>query len=789
MKINYYQKHLLGLVLLLLCYTTNAQDLSQTIRGRIVDKESQEPLIGATVAIITTNPPIGASTDVSGNFRLDKVPVGRHTLRVSYVGYEEQVMPELLLGSGKELVLTIGLSESFKTLKEVVISAEEQSKGNPLNEMAMISSRSIAVEETKRYAASINDPARAAQNFAGVGTSDDQSNEIVVRGNSPRGVLWRIEGIEVPNPSHFAEEGAAGGAISILSVNMLENSDFYTGAFPAEYGNALSGIFDIRLRNGNNEKREYAFQAGLLGVDFAAEGPLKQGSKASYLANYRYSTLAMLNKIGIKITGDASPVFQDFSYKLHLPTEKAGIFSFWGIGGLSEQVMEASRNVEEWENHWDRFDQSFKGNMGAAGVSHMLFLDKEDYLSTSFAVSGSSNKIAVDSLSTDLSSSPFYHQRFQYNTARLSSMYNRKINNHHTFRAGLILSRLGYDAFAEGPDENDEQERLIEQQGNTYLAQSYAQWKYRLSEQLTLNTGLHALYLGLNGNTSLEPRLGLKWQVNAARSFSAGFGLHSRHEAMSTYFAQQRLQDDSFTQPNKGLGFTRAAHYVLGYDQMLREDLRLKVETYYQHLYNIPVGAGLGSTLSTLNHEDGFVTDSLVNTGTGRNYGLEMTLEKFFTNNYYFLLTTSLYDSRYTAADGIERDTRFNGNYIVNFLAGKEFKVGQNKQNLIGTSFKLVSAGGNRYTPIDLEKSRETGNEQLQGDRRNTIQATDYFRSDIRVSYRKNKPKASYIISLDIQNITNRLNVRGIHYDRTKEEIVTIYQNGLIPVLNYRIEF
>lgn len=781
--------HLLGLVLLCLPFVSTGQELTQTIRGRIIDKESQEPLIGATVAIVTTNPAIGASTDATGAFRLDKVPVGRHTLRVSYVGYEEQVLPELLLGSGKELVLSIGLSESFSKLQEVVISAEEQSKGNPLNEMAMISSRSIAVEETKRYAASINDPARAAQNFAGVGTSDDQSNEIVVRGNSPRGVLWRIEGIEVPNPSHFAEEGAAGGAISILSVNMLENSDFYTGAFPAEYGNALSGIFDIRLRNGNNEKREYAFQAGLLGVDFAAEGPLRPGSKGSYLANYRYSTLAILNKIGIKITGDASPVFQDFSYKVFLPTEKAGTFSFWGIGGLSEQDMKASRNVEEWESYWDRFDQSFKGNMGAAGISHMLFLDKDDYLETSVAISANSNKIAVDSLATDFSSTPFYHQRFLYNTARFSTLYNRKVNNRHTFRTGLILSRLGFDAFAEGPNEDDKQERLVEQTGSTYLSQGYAQWKYRLTEELTLNTGIHALYLGLNGNTSLEPRLGLKWQVNAARSFSAGFGLHSRHEAMSTYFAQQRLQGDTYTQPNKNLGFTRAAHYVLGYDQMLREDLRLKVETYYQHLYKVPVGAEPGSSLSTLNYEDGFITDSLVNTGTGRNYGLEMTLEKFFTNNYYFLVTSSLYDSRYTGADGIERDTRFNGNYIVNLLAGKEFKVGKNRQNLIGTSFKILSSGGNRFTPINLEKSRETGREQLQEDQRYAIQADNYFRSDIKVSYRKNKPKASYIVSLDIQNITNRLNVRGIHYDRTKEEVVTIYQNGLIPVLNYRIEF
>ncbi|WP_299984506.1 TonB-dependent receptor [uncultured Pontibacter sp.] len=783
----------LAALLLLLLFSTPltvlGQQLTQTIRGKIIDKESQEPLIGATVAILTIDPPMGTTTDINGTFRLDKVPVGRHTLRISYLGYEEQVLPELLLGSGKELVLNIGLSESFRKLQEVVISAEQQSKGNPLNEMAMISSRSISVEETKRYAASVNDPARAAQNYAGVGISQDMSNEIVVRGNSPRGVLWRVEGIEVPNPSHFAEEGAAGGAVSILSVNMLDNSDFNTGAFPAEYGNALSGIFDIRLRNGNNEKREYALQAGILGIDFAAEGPFKAGSKASYLANYRYSTLAMLNKIGVKISGDAVPVFQDFSFKLYLPTSKAGYLSFWGLGGLSEQNVKAERDAELWEGYLDRFDDRFQARMASTGISHILFLGKDDYIESTLSFSTSGNKVWVDSLSTDYTAIPFYRHDFAQQATRFSSLYNRKFNNRHTLRTGFILSQLGYDSYAGGRNIEYEEGEFVNQRGSTQMMQAFAQWKYRFTEQLTLNTGLHSLYFGLNGNTVVEPRMGLKYQVNAAKSFSAAFGLHSRHDALTSYFAQQRQPDGSYTQPNRKLGFTRAAHYVLGYDQMLREDLRLKVETYYQHLFNVPVSAAENSTYSALNYERGISRETLVNEGTGRNYGVEMTLEKFFTNNYYFLLTTSLYDSKYTTIKGIERDTRFNGNHIVNLLAGKEFKVGSNKQNLIGLNGKVMWACGNRYTPIDLETSKEMKYEVLDVDNRFGVQTPDYFRSDIRVSYRKNRPNASYILSLDIQNFTNRQNVFGVQYDRIKEEVVTRYMVGMLPILNYRVEF
>src|SRR5688572_1623639 len=351
-------------------YLGQAQNLTQTIRGRILDRESQAPLIGASVALVSTNPVMAVMTDADGYFKLSKVPVGRHTIKINYVGYEEQVVPELLLGSGKELVLSIGLAENLNQMQEVVIKAEAE-KGRAQNEMAVLSARTISVEETKRYAASLSDPARAALNYAGVGATEDMSNEIVVRGNSPKGVLWRLEGIEIPNPNHFSEEGASGGPISILSVNMIDNSDFFTGAFPAEYGNALSGIFDMKLRKGNNEKREYAFQAGVLGVDFAAEGPFKKGGKASYLANYRYSTLAVLNKIGIKLDGDNTPDFQDFSFKVNVPTQKAGIFSVWGIGGLSNDVSKAETDPDKWTEKEDHFNDVFRSGMGVTGLSHV----------------------------------------------------------------------------------------------------------------------------------------------------------------------------------------------------------------------------------------------------------------------------------------------------------------------------------------------------------------------------------------------------------------------------------
>ncbi|QNF35921.1 TonB-dependent receptor [Adhaeribacter swui] len=766
------------------------QSLTQTIRGRVIDRESQGPLVGAAVHISSLNPVKGTITDADGNFKLEKVPLGRHTLKINYIGYEEQVIPELLLGSGKEIILTVGLTESVRQMDEVVITAQPE-KGKPLNDMATLSARSISVEETKRYAASVNDPARAALSYAGVASTDDGGNQIVVRGNSPKGILWRLEGIEVPNPNHFGEEGASGGGISILSVNMIDNSDFFTGAFPAEYGNALSGIFDMKLRQGNNEKREHAFQAGVLGVDFATEGPIKKNYKGSYLANYRYSTLALLDKININVAGDAIPEFQDFSFKVHLPTKKAGIFNFWGIGGYSSQVQEATRDASEWKEKADQVDEIFKSGMGAAGLSHVYFLNSKAYLESVLSLSGNFTRYRYDSIGTDYKPNTFYQESFKNYAARASVLYNQKINNQHTLRVGFIYSNLNFNLFSRGRNEdyNDRIDTFVDNAGGTGLLQAYGQWKYRLLENVTLNTGLHYMRLDLNGNSALEPRLGIRWNFSPTQSLGAAYGTHSRNESMAVYFAQQALGNGQYSQANKDLKLSRARHYVLSYDQLLRENLRFKVETYYQKLFNLAISPDPTSTLAALNSYSGLMADSLVSKGSGRNYGLELSLEKFFTNNYYFLITSSLYNSKYIAADGIERNTRFNGQHILNSLGGKEFKVGKDKANLIGLNFRVLWAGGNRYTPLNLEQSRLQNKAVYYEDKAFEAQVPDYFRTDLRVSYRKNRPKASYILSLDIQNVTNRLNMYNQYYDEDTQSLKISTQTGLIPVLNYRIEF
>ena len=771
-----------------------AQTLTQTIRGTVMDQESNFPLPGVYVIVIDSDPQLGTVTDQDGHFRLDNLPIGRYNLKIASMGYEERILPDILIGSGKEVILNIDLRESLLQMEEVVVTAKT-SKSEPNNEMATVSARSFTVEETKRYAASVNDPSRMALSFAGVSNNEDSNNEIIVRGNSPKGMLWKVEGVEVPNPNHFGEEGASGGGISILSVNMLSNSDFLTGAFPAEYGNAFSGVFDIRLRNGNNEKREYAFQAGLLGIDFAAEGPFSKNSRASYLVNYRYSTLSLLDKIGVSGFEGYIPEFQDLAFKLHFPTKSMGSFSVWSLSGDSRQSSEAKRDSLSWEDEYDRFDDTFGSQMTANGLTHTYFFNQNTSIESIFSYSGSKNYYSEDSLDRFYQPVTIWDEDFRHSALRYSGTINSKISSRNTIRSGIIASRLSFNLTSR---EADNAERIlrtrVNQQGNTYLWQGFFQWMHRFSETLSFNAGIHSMWLGLNNNKTIEPRAGLKWAFAPGQSINAGFGVHSRMESLATYFGQQQTVEGTVVLPNQNLDLMKSYHYVLGYDRMFGRDWHLRLEAYYQDLDKVAIApAGVDDqqwqTFALINNDSGYIYDTLVSEGSGRNYGIELTLEKYFTDNWYMLATSSLFESKYTGRDGIERDTYYNGNFVNNLLIGKEYKLGPGGKNILSINSKLIWAGGRRTTPIDFEKSAANDQTEFYFDRRYSIRQPDYSRMDLRVAYSINRKSTTSTISLDIQNVTNRQNIFGQYYDRDEDEVVYSYQLGLLPVLNYRLEF
>lgn len=769
------------------------EELTQTIRGTVLDKQTQSPLPGAIISISGSDPFKATTTDENGKFRLDHIPLGRKQLRISLISYKEKFQT-VILNSGKETVLNIEMEESAVQGQEITVT-EEVDKTKTNNKMATVSSRVFSTEEANRYAGSRGDPARMAANYAGVSGSNDSRNDIIIRGNSPIGILWRLNGLDIPNPNHFGNLGSSGGPISILNNNTLDNSDFLSGAFPADYGNATAGVFDLKMRSGNNEKYEFLGMIGFNGFELGAEGPFnKQKKNGSFMINYRYSTLAVFKYIGLDFgTGNAIPQYQDLTFKADLPTKKAGRFAIWGIGGLS--FVDLKQSLQSKGNNLYGFsgrDTYFKSNVGAGGVSHTYLLNSSSYLKTNIGVSDQYNLITADRVDT-LQHPPTSRPEYRNNSSTLkysaNTTYNKKFNSRNFVNAGFYLD-LYNTSFVDSMDSDGNGfVTLRNYKGNTMLGRVFAQWKHAFSERFSMNTGFTYQYLLLNGASAPEPRLGLKYEFNKKQSLSFGAGLHSQIQPLYIYFATANLGNGTVQETNRNLDFTRAAHAVVAYDVNLFSSVRIKTEVYYQYLYSIPERSR-PDYFSTVNLGADFTSpnvDSLVSKGTGDNYGIELTLEKFYSRGYYFLVTASVFESKYRASDGVYRNTAFNGNYVFNALAGKEFKIGQKHTLAIDT--KITYAGGKRYVPIDLQTSMLMQAEVRDGRYAYDYQYDPYFRIDLKPSYKLNTKRFTHELSIDVQNITRHDNIFQQQYDLNTQSIKSDYQLKFFVIPQYRLTF
>ncbi|MEI6174796.1 MAG: TonB-dependent receptor [Bacteroidota bacterium] len=762
-----------------------AQTPTQTIRGKVFDADSKTGLPGAHVILLNSQPLIGTTTDVNGNFILDRVPVGRKSIQVSYIGYKPVVRPEILVSSGKEVFLLIELEEEVLQAKEVEIKATIE-KDRAINSMAMVSARSFSVEESRRYAGSADDPMRAVSNFAGVASSADvNSNEIVIRGNSPKGLLWRVDGIDIPNPNHFAYVGTSGGGVTMFSSQVLSNSDFYTAAFPSEYGNALSGVFDMRFRNGNSSKHEFAVQVGIQGLDLSAEGPFSRKSQASYLFNYRYSILAFLQYIdpGMK---NKIPSYQDLSFKINLPTKNAGTFSVVGIGGISRSKYIPEQDSSQWQTLEDRTQSLLNNNMGAIALIHQIPLSRQTYVRS--YISGTYNSILYENslLSPDYKLMPQDSVKQENYRFTAGIVLNHKFGAKHTNRSGFTYTRFFYnnDIHSVNPFTGIFAE-VYNGNGNTDLIQAFSESKIDLTGKFAINAGLHFQYFLLNRHYAIEPRIALRWQAAPKHAFSIGYGSHAQTEDVGVYLAGIQITPEENVQPNKKLNFSRSRHFVLGYDYMIRPELRLKLEGYYQYLYDIPVMPG--SYYSLINSSGGFYNDTLSNEGTGRNAGIDITFEKFLTRQYYYLVTVSLFDSKYKGGDGIERNTKFNANYVVNLLGGKEWTI--RKKNILGVNLKASLTGGEYYVPIDLEQSKLQHREVPDDSRAYTVKLPDFYYIDLTITYRTNHKKYSGIWAIQLKNLLNQKPDLGYVYNDFNQSVEPVKGMGILPFVSYKIEF
>ncbi len=780
-------------LLFVLSTIANAQN-KQTLRGKIVDEASHSPMPGVNIILLNSSPVLGVSTDINGEFRLINVPIGRQSFKITFLGYEEQTINNVLVTAGKEVELNISLTERVNKLSEVnIVYKKSDDKLSTNNEMSTVSARSFNLEDTKKYAGALGDPSRMAANFAGVVGANDSRNDIVVRGNSPQGMLWQMEGLNIPNPNHFGALTSTGGPVSMLNNNNLDKSDFMTGAFPAQYGNATAGVFDLRLRNGNADKSEYVGQIGFNGFEFGAEGPFSKKSKASYLVNYRYSTLGVFKAMGINFgTGTAVPIYQDINYKVYLPISPKTSLSIFGIAGNSK--------VDFLGNDVDTTQPDLYGTANtntkvsyATSITGLILehqINTKTNLKFTAGLTTTFENFKGDSISyITRQEFPSAEAEFKTNKWSGNALLTHKINAKNTVQVGFINELTSFDLYNARIFPDATKRKNVDINDKIYMLQAYAQWKHRFTDNFAINAGLHTQYHNLSNVSSIEPRVGLKYMMDARQSFSVAYGLHAQAQSIYTYYVMTPTSTGvNFT--NKNLDFTYSNHFVAAYDLSINELTRLKVETYYQSLYNIPVTSN-ASSFSSVNTGADFApsnVDSLINNGTATNYGIELTLERFFNKGFYYLLTTSVFDSKYKGSDVVERNTAFNTKYVVNALIGKEFNIGK-KGNVLTLNFKVTQSGGKYLTPLDFAAS-SVQKEAVYNETNaySDLQAA-YFRTDFKISFRQEHKKYTSEFAVDFQNITNHENVFRQSYNPETNKITTEYQQGFFPVPLYRITF
>lgn len=794
-------RYLIGICFFVLASHINAQELTQTIRGEVTDKNTGITLPGATVVILNTNPIVGTTTDESGKYRFSDISIGRVSLKVSFVGYADAVISNLNLTTGRELVVNVQLEELAIPLAEVVVKADAQ-KERPVNRLSLVSARSFTVEETERYAGSRADVARMAANYAGVLGVDDSRNDIIIRGNSPMGLLWRLEGVDIPNPNHWGATGTTGGPVCMLNNNLLENSDFITGAFSAEYGNAISGAFDLRMRSGNNEKFEFLGQIGFNGFEFGAEGPIAKRNGSSFLVNYRYSTLGVFDKLGMDLGTVGVPYYQDLSFKVNIPRTSIGSFSIFGLGGKSD--------IEIWDSRRDTlkdkidfyggegFDLTNGSNMGVVGLNHKYSVNQSTFTKLSVAASAHQFKTDMDSLSNDLTQKyPYYRNNFIENTFYANFSINKKISSKNFIKFGAIAKLLAYSYTDSVYKKNEDLFQILRSDdGKAWLTQPYFNWQYRPNNSLTINAGFHAMYFFLNNDWSVEPRVALRWAFSSVSSVNFGYGLHSQVVSLPIVLGRVRLSNGTYIQPNKDLGFVRSHHFVVGYDWLFAPHTRLKTEVYYQYVFHAAVDAMELNSYSLLNQGASFVLelpDYVKGSGNGANYGIELTLEHFLNQGYYYLLTASLFQSEYQGSDGIIRSTAFNHRYVTNALFGKEFNLSNaaRSQKTLSFDVKVAYSGGKRATPWTaiFDPVENKYYREWDKSRAYELQLRDYFKTDLTIRYKLNKLGFTQEWAIEVTNLFNNKNIYGDRFNTRTGESQWVYQLGIMVIPQYRITF
>lgn len=742
-----------------------------SLSGTVIDAASTATLPGATVQVFFSDTSMGTTTDARGVFRLTGLPTGIHRVRASFIGYAPVEITEVWVRAGKEENIELQLQRTPSELGEVEVRAAAPRR------MDAVSAHTLTVEQSLRYPATFFDPARLALSYAGVASTNDQANHFNVRGNGPASNAWLLEGAEIVDPNHLTNAGTnsdrptlSGGGTTILSAQMLGTSRLLLGGFPTSYGNALGGIMDLYLRPGSAERSRFTAQAGLIGIDLSTEGPFKKGKGATYLINYRYSTLGLLSSMGVAL-GDEKINFQDLSFNVSIPFKDKARLTFFGMGGNSSNRF-AAKDSTEWEFEKDSQNIDYTGKMGAAGTTFRLALGKNAVWKTTAVISENDQERTEEG---------FLDSRRLFRYTQNNALNEQKLSIVSYVR-GAIGARTTFQVGGSA------MQRVLEKQINYYeeskgwLARPYAQVAHDITERLRAELGLAYSYWTATSSDVVEPRVALSWRTFKGRTLTLSAGQRGQLPNVQLFVANNGIAD------NRSIGITRSQEIVLAYDHPFNSFLVLHGEVYVQKQLQVPVGVdnffgnGPHALTSLVNGWDDYYNWQLAGKGTALNKGVELALAHAFHNNFFYQVNGTVVDATYTDINGGAHNSRWNTSGMGNVVVGREFvKEKERVKRTWGINGRVNVTGGQRYTPYV--------NNVVEFDKPFTAQYPTTYRVDIRVYLKRERKTRTGLWSLDLLNVTNAQNVAYGYFDELKQEVVTKYQLGLIPNVSYRIEF
>lgn len=764
--------------ILALVFLTGSVFAQSSVIVKVISEREGSPIDFASVQLTGTQQNYYGLTDSTGIFRFKDVAPGSYQVEVHHLSFANMVPEVLQVEANEQVIKKYTLSTSSTELGTIEITSNLGNE-NVRSKFSTVSANHITAAQIENSPGSFKDPARAAMSGAGVAaTGSEEKNELIIRGNSSRGMAWYVEGIPVPSPNHFSDEGASNGAVNMISSNNISGADLYTGAFPAEFGNATAGVFSLDMRHGNLAKHKYGFEIGLIGLSARAEGPIKK-QRSSYIFNYRYSTFALVEKMGIDIKGLQTPKYQDVNFKFYFKLNDKTTFEIFGVNGGSNFGKEQFADVNGVRTKVKTYDEGYALYMNGFTLRHQI----NDRLSVNTTMAYVGNIIKRDAERLSDSLSIFEndgHQRIRYHSAK-SHTYLSYQKGTKTLQTGIYATHTSFGIDLSDEYRNQKPTERLRNNDNTYELAHYIAGKTMLGSRFLLTGGIYSMYHYLTRKFVAEPRIGAKFIINEHSEISYSAGLHSRFESPITYLGEVQRQGIP-SQPNRFLKPMRALHNVFGYTLRVKQHTYFHVEVYHQYLFDIPVKANNKSGFSSISRNKSFIKGAMNNDGIAWNYGIEFSLQQYLPKQFFVNTNLSVFDSKYVGSNGKVYNTPYNNNVVSNLMFGKKFEIGRLKRNSIVTGFRVAMGGGIRYSEIDIAASIAEGEAVETEDGWFSKKGPMFYRIDFGFMYKIDREKIDINIKLDIQNLTDQQRISGYEYDR-KYGLIQDEQGQLLPSL------